>query len=353
MKKIILTSFAFLTFLQVFAQDTMNVHKNNGAIIKYALAEIDSITYKLSPKKLNPETVNAPLKIFVISDLNSSYGSVTYETEVKYVIEQIAIEKPDIVLCGGDMVAGQSTSLTTTQIRNMWASFRSTILQPINQLNIPFGFTIGNHDASPTYPIDRQMASEFWLNKKDNPSKLTFVDSTNYPYYYSYIKNNVFFISWDAAGPTMDAAVQTFISNQSQLPIAKNARLRILLGHLPLYPIVPKTNVAGEYLANVTIDFIKNNGIDLYISGHQHAYFPAHSNGVDLLNLGCIGSGPRQYLNSVAPAVKAYTIVNVPVQNPKTFTYTTYNPTSKTLIDITTLPTSITGIGGVVLRRDQ
>ena len=351
------TAFTFLLavsmLVQSYAQDTMRVHKSNGSIVKFAVNEVDSVTYVLKEVSKSPETTNAPLKIFVISDLNSAYGSTTYETEVGYVINQIAIEKPDLVLCGGDMVAGQDNTLTEQQIRDMWAGFKTAILKPINDLSIPFGFTVGNHDASPSYATDRKMANEFWMKKQENPTKLTFVDSTYYPFYYSYIKNNVFFISWDAAGPTLLPEVQTWMTNQLALPIAKNARMRVLLGHLPLYPIVPKTNVAGEYLANVTLDFIKNNGIELYISGHQHAYYPAHKDGVDLLNVGCIGSGPRQYLNSGAPAAKAYTIINIPVNSPTSFTLTTQNPTLKTPINLTDLPESITGIGGVVIRKDK
>lgn len=353
MKTTFTSIFITLIVFQIYAQDTMRVHRNNGTVVKYPLTEVDSVTYIVAPKVKSAETIDAPLKIFVISDLNSSYGSTTYQAEVAYTINQIAIEKPDIVLCGGDMVAGQDNTLTQQQIRNMWAGFKTAILKPINDLHIPFGFTVGNHDASPSYLVDRQLANEFWMNKTDNPTNLTFVDSTNFPFYYSYIENNIFFMSWDAAGPTMTSVVQTWITNQCKLPIAKNARLRVLLGHLPLFPIVPKTNVSGEYLANVTLDFIKNNGIELYISGHQHAYYPAHKDGVDLLNLGCIGSGPRQYLNSVAPAAKTYTIIDIPVTLPKTFTYTTKNPTSKTQVDITTLPESITGIGGTVIRRDK
>ena len=56
--------------------------------------------------------------------------------------------QPDLVLCSGDMIAGQKPSLTPTQIRAMWQSFDRNIAQPIRNLNIPFGFTIGNHDGS-------------------------------------------------------------------------------------------------------------------------------------------------------------------------------------------------------------
>ncbi len=92
---------------------------------------------------------NKGLKICVISDLNSSYGSTNYADEVKSVIGRLNEIKPDLILCAGDMVAGQKSSLTEDNINGMWSSFKNTVLNPISSLKIPFGFTVGNHDASP------------------------------------------------------------------------------------------------------------------------------------------------------------------------------------------------------------
>src|SRR5690606_34622580 len=111
-------------------------------------------------------------------------GSVTYSKEVAAVIRRIADIKPDIILCGGDMVAGQKASLTEERLAEMWQAFDQNILKPIDSLNIPFGFTMGNHDASPNFLKDRAAAKQFW--KRHLPiSNLTFVDQTHYPFYYS------------------------------------------------------------------------------------------------------------------------------------------------------------------------
>jgi predicted MPP superfamily phosphohydrolase len=127
------------------------------------------------------------IKICVISDLNSSYGSTNYADEVKSVIGKLNKIKPDLILSAGDMVAGQKSSLTEENINAMWNSFKSTVLNPIHKLKIPFGFTIGNHDASPSYLLDRTLSQKFWLENK-NATGLNFVDSSNYPFYYSYVK---------------------------------------------------------------------------------------------------------------------------------------------------------------------
>jgi predicted MPP superfamily phosphohydrolase len=293
------------------------------------------------------ETKNRPLKICVISDLNASYGSTTYPAEVALVIGQIPAIKPDIILCSGDMVAGQKASLTDQNIWDMWASFKKSVLAPISALQIPFGFTLGNHDASPSYLKDRAISKSFWEDNVKS-TNLTFVDSTHYPFYYSYIKNNVFIISWDAAGAEIKPEVYNWMKQQMDGKLAKNARLRILIGHLPLYAIVDSKNKPGEVNADpaAALDFFRAYGLDLYISGHQHAYYPAEKAGVRFLNMGAIGDGPRKLIGSSAEARKSYTIIDIPVKNPRDFTYKTFSP-DKVEISLSSLPDSVVGFNGI------
>ncbi len=300
------------------------------------------------------EKKNKALKIVVISDLNAEYGSLTYPADVAATIARISIIKPDLVLCGGDMVSGQKASLTEQNISQMWQSFNKIVLQPLHQLNLPFGFTMGNHDASPSFKTDRRLAKEFW-DKEVKHTNLTFVDSTNYPFYFSYLKSNVFFITWDAAGAKIKPEVYNWMKQQLASNVAKQARLRILLGHLPLYAIVAAKNKPGEVNANAdsALAFFKANGIDLYISGHQHAYYPAQKNGVQLLNLGAIGDAPRPILGHTDTAKKAYTVIEISVKQPKKFTYKTFMPTNNLVIDIKNLPDSVVGFNGTIKRRDK
>lgn len=317
------------------------------------LMESSCTHHSASRSSTKNETKDKALKIAVISDLNSSYGSVTYNNEVTAVIKDLARLKPDIIVCAGDMVAGQKASLTEQNIRDMWKGFKNTVLTPVNQLNIPFGFTLGNHDASPSYLTDRSLAKQFW-NENKQATNLQFIDTTHYPFYFSYIQNNVFFMSWDAAGSRVPAEVYDWMHSQLNNKTARAARLRILVGHLPLYPIVNAKNKPGEVNASAdsALTFFRNNGIDLYISGHQHAWYPAKKNGLRLLNAGCIGDGERPIMGHDGIGRKAYTIIDVPANPAQKFTYSTYMPVSNQLIDPTTLPHSVVGFNGVVERDD-
>lgn len=299
------------------------------------------------------ETKDKPLKILLISDLNASYGSLTYSEDVPAVLNEIDQIKPDIILCAGDMVAGQKASLTEQNIKEMWQSFKTVVFNPIKEKNIPFGFTFGNHDASPNFLRDREIANQFWNNEKSS-TNLTFVDSEHYPFYFSYLKNNVFFISWDASGAKIKPELYAWMKEQTSLSVAKKARMRILLGHLPLYAIVAAKNKPGEVNSNPdsALAFFKAHQIDMYISGHQHAYYPATKNGVQLLNSGCIGDGPRPILGHRELAQKAYTIIDIPVRRPLAFTQKTFKPVTNEEITIQSLPDSVIGFNGTIYRKD-
>ncbi len=304
------------------------------------------------PKALAPIEKDKFLKIAVISDLNSGYGSTLYHPDVRATLKELDSIKPDMILCAGDMVAGQKLTLTEQNLAEMWQSFNSNVLTPIKAMQIPFAFTVGNHDASPNFAKDRQMAKNFW-NENQDQLRLKYVDQTNFPFYYSYSQNDVFFISWDAAGALVQADVFKWMQDQLNSEKAKKAKLRIVLGHLPIYAIVESKNKPGEVLAatqQITA-FFKQNKVDLYISGHQHAYYPAQENGLRLLNTGCIGEGPRQLIGNPTAATRAYTIIEVPITDYKNFKYKTFIPQQKTEIKLSNLPDLVVGFNGVSRRE--
>jgi hypothetical protein len=91
--------------------------------------------------------------------------------------------------------------------------------------------------------------------------------------------------------------------------------------------------------------------VHTYISGHHHAYYPAHKGQLQLLHTGILGSGPRPLLNSDLPAFKTITVLDIDLQAGDA-TYTTYNMKTMELVNIKTLPRLIAGPNGTILRRD-
>ena len=46
-------------------------------------------------------------------------------------------------------------------------------------------------------------------------------------------------------------------------------------------------------------------GVDLYISGHHHSYFPGRTDKLRLVSMGCLGSGPRALIGTDTPSVRS------------------------------------------------
>lgn len=298
-------------------------------------------------------------RIAVISDLNSQYGSTKYEPEVEQAIALMTQWQPDLVLCGGDMIAGQKASLTESQIDAMWQAFDSHIAAPLRQQQIPFGFTIGNHDGSGAiksnsliFQKERDLAQDYW-RKHQKQLGLEFIDLENFPFYYSFQQNDIFFLVWDASTHIISEQQLGWVKQALNSNVAQQAKTKIAIGHLPLYPVAPSKNKPGEYLAKgeEMRSLLEQNDVQVYISGHHHVYYPGKKGDLELLHAGALGQGARQLINSDLLPAPTITLIDLETATSK-LTYTTYNAKTWELITLDQLPSSITGEHGTILRRD-
>lgn len=297
------------------------------------------------------------LRIAVISDLNSGLGSATYEWQVDSIIQRIPrCWQPDLVLCGGDMVAGMGVDDTTT-LSNMWKGFDDHIAEPLRTKKIPFAFTIGNHDGLRSYPLERDAIAQYWKTS-DHNTGLNFVDNSHFPHYYSFRQGEGFFVSWDASSSEITKENLQWLANEFERPEAKNARFRFVVGHLPLYSVAQERDSKGNVLENgeALRKILERNNVDVYFSGHQHAYYPGKRGNLELLNAGAAGSGPRRWLSTDKEPVNTVTIADVFYEK-DTIVYTTYDIKHReardmTLFDYHVLPSSISGVNGFLIRND-
>jgi Icc-related predicted phosphoesterase len=334
------------------------------------LTSISTVTTTFKPATLAtrlpiaPKGLFAPVRgdvrILVISDLNSAYGSTDYEPQVTKSIKLIPEWQPDLVLCGGDMVAGQSASLSNSEIEAMWAGFDRYIAEPIRRSKIPYGFTMGNHDASGAlsgsgkflFGNERELAAAYWNNPK-NDSGLKFVDRSGFPFNYSFEQNNIFYLVWDASTGQIPKAQLVWAETALASSLAQQAKMRIAIGHLPLYAVAVGRNKSGEILAdNETLrSLLEKYNVHTYISGHNHAFYPARKGKLELLHTGALGSGPRTWLNSNLSPVNSLTVVDINLSSQTTI-YTTYDVKTLEVLDQKTLPRTITSVAGTIVRRD-
>ena len=310
-----------------------------------------------------PKGLYAPprgdVRIILISDLNSAYGSTDYIDQVKQAIAFVPDWEPDLVLCGGDMVAGQSTTLSSTEIAAMWQGFDKYIAAPIRKAKLPFGFTIGNHDASGAmsggqynFASDRNAATKYW-NDPSHDANLNFVDRAGFPFYYTFQQNEIFFLIWDASTAIISSEQLKWAEKSLASEVAQKSKLRIAIGHLPLYAVAKGRDTAGNYLddADRLRTLLEKYNVHTYISGHHHAYYPAHKGKLELLHAGVLGDGPRRLLSGDLAPNRTVTAIDIKLETAETI-YTTYDMDTLKVVEQSTLPRYIDAPNGRITRRD-
>ena len=321
-----------------------------GSNLRASLAEIAPDLY-LPPRK--------DFRIVVISDLNSQYGATDYEPEVDEAISLIPRWQPDLVLCGGDAIAGQKATLTKSEIEAMWAAFDLHLAQPLRKFAVPYGFTIGNHDGSGAlkngslvFEEERNLARAYWLQQQDRLG-LNFVDRANFPFYYSFERDDVFFLVWDASTQQIAPQQLNWVEQSLQSPAARRAKAKIVIGHLPLYPVAKAKNKPGEYLAEgrKLRSLLTQNGVLMYISGHHHAYYPGKVTQLELLHAGALGRGARELINSDLSLGQTVTVIDLELETSEII-YTTYSAATWKTIALEELPAFIPSIDGKIFRHD-
>lgn len=255
------------------------------------------------------------LRAVVISDLNGAYGTIGYSAAVQRVVERITTRwRPDVVIVAGDLIAAQRPELSDARVREMWAAFDSMVAAPLREAGIPLVATLGNHDASayPAHARDRRIAVEHWRRsgRGDAPG---IVDRSHYPLRYTARYGHVFIAVWDATSQesARDVELLAWLRAALESRAARTATHRVVVGHLPLYPVAAGRDRPGEFL--VRGDSLRREleslGATLFVSGHHHAYYPGRRGELTLLHSGALGGGPRPLLGE-ADARRAVAVLD-------------------------------------------
>jgi hypothetical protein len=251
------------------------------------------------------------LRVVVLSDLNGAYGSTRYEAPVDAAVARAIALQPDLVLCTGDMVAAQRPRpLSRAELDAMWAAFYAQVSDPLARAGLPFAVTPGNHDAAlgANFALDRAVYREQWLPRRP---KLDFLPGSQWPFAYAFVLGEVFFASLDVtfAGP-MPAAERNWLKALLAGPAATQARARVLFSHVPMW----STAVGREHerLADLALERVVIDGsVDVYLTGHHHAFYPGVKDGVRYVSQGCLGAAPRPLIGTRERTPRSITLIDV------------------------------------------
>ena len=295
----------------------------------------------------------AALRVGLISDLNSSYGSTSYIPAVHQGLEQLIALQPDLVVCAGDMVAGQMPGLTGQQLDAMWRGFETAVLQPLQTAGIPLLPAIGNHDGSPGFPADRAAVGRFWTPLRARMG-LAFADASQFPFRYTVLQDGIFWLVWDASSARIPEDQLVWARQQLASAQAQTARARFVVGHLPLVGVGQGKDRPGEVLdrGSALEALMENSGVQAYISGHHHAWFSGRRGKLDLIQLGALGSGPRRLLQGGAAPQQTFTVLEIAGMEAE-ITEATYAVSTGLPLAWSTLPADLNTRAGVLQRNSS
>jgi len=251
-----------------------------------------------------------PLRIAVISDMNGGYGSAEYESSVDGAVLRIVELKPDLVISTGDMVAGQRRPhLTRNQVEAMWRSFHAHVSEPLAKAGIPLAVTPGNHDGSAYhgFELERQIYGEQWTSRRP---VVSFVDDAHYPYHYAFAAGDGLFVALDATTlgelpPEQLAWLKDLLARHGD-----RYKQRVVFSHVPLWPFTQGRE--REFIGDPKLEqLLREADVGLYLSGHHHAFYPGHKDGVHLVSQACAGAGPRRLIGSGARSPRTITLIEI------------------------------------------
>ena len=196
--------------------------------------------------------------------------------EQKILIESLAMERPELLVHLGDMVAWGGNS-------HHWKYF-DTLMEPIEAANIPVHPVFGNHDYY--YPLGvaighvksrfPQFQERNWYSKTFDTLGLILLDSN--PFHLGRAR-------WDTQKRWFKDTLAHFESQPSINGV-------LVFGHHP-----PQTNSKvnhdAKYLLTGYVDeFVRSRKALAWFSGHAHGYEHFYFQGKDFLVSGG-GGGPR------------------------------------------------------------
>lgn len=290
-----------------------------------------------------------PLRVAVISDLNGDYGSTRYQATVDGAVSRIIALQPDLVISTGDMVAGQRRPhLNRGEVEQMWQAFHEHVSNPLRAAGIPLVATPGNHDASAYQGFDqeRTIYAEQWQVHRPG---VAFLDASGYPFHYAFALGDVLFISLDATVVgNLPAEQMTWLRQLLEKHGASYQR-RVVFSHLPLWPFARGRE--SEFIGDPELQqLLEQAGVELYLSGHHHTFYPGVSGSIALVGQACLGAGPRRLIGTEDRSSRSFTLLEFTPEGIEVAAYRA--PQFENLVDWTTLPAHIRSPAAELLRAD-
>jgi predicted phosphodiesterase len=297
--------------------------------------------------------VSAPLAaqtIAFISDLNGRYGSSSYDGRVTDAIDTIVKLQPDLVICGGDMVAGQKQpKLDRDRLEQMWQGFNNTVADPLRRAGIPLAVTAGNHDGSafPEFALERQ---QFELQWRGRVPEVDILPGSEWPRRYAARMGSVLLLAFDGTLPGRLPDTERLFLERMLQQYGNSATATIVFSHLPMWPLTRGRE--HEIIDDPDLlALLHRSGVDVYASGHHHAFFAGTDDaGMVHLGIGALGGNARAF--SGTGSRQPFSFALLTLEGGEVSVTSRAAPAFQEQVPATQLPAAITGPLGTLRRMD-
>jgi predicted phosphodiesterase len=249
--------------------------------------------------------------IALISDLNGRYGSVSYDRRVTTAVDVIVCLEPDLVISTGDMVAGQKQPwLDSQRLQQMWHSFNDTVANPLLKVGIPFVVTAGNHDGSafPEFALEREHFEAQWQVRMP---QMDILPGSEWPRRYAARLGALLLIAFDGTRPGKLPEEERLFVDQMLSRYGTAAEATIVFSHLPMWPMARGRE--HEILDDADLlSLLHRNGVDLYASGHHHAFYAGIDEaGMVHVGVGALGGNARAFAGGGQRQPHSFAVLSV------------------------------------------
>ena len=288
--------------------------------------------------------------VVLISDLNGRYGSNSYDERVSVAIGAVNRLGPDLVICTGDMVAGQKQpGLDEDRLDQMWRGFNLAVTDPLGRHGIPLLVTPGNHDGSgfPEFALERQRFDIQWASRQPEVELLA---GSEWPRRYAARIGAGLLVAFDGTVPGALAGSELRFVEQMLNNYSPGAGATIVFSHLPMWPLTKGRE--HEILDDpALLALLHRHGVDIYASGHHHAFFAGTDDaGMVHLGVGALGGNARAYSGEKQRQPFSFAILTL--TNGSVNIEARAAPDFAENMPLTDLPATIKGPLGVLRRID-
>ena len=288
--------------------------------------------------------------IAFIADLNGRYGSTSYDPRVSTAVETIVGLRPDLVVSAGDMVAGQrQPRLNSDHLDQMWHAFNYAVADPLLRAGIPFVVTAGNHDGSafPEFALERERFEAQWRARSP---ELDILPGSEWPRRYAIRMGTVVVVAFDGTRPgKLPDDERLFVERMLQR-YSMSASATMVFSHLPMWPLTRGREHEilddSELLA-----LLHRYGVDIYASGHHHAFFAGIDEaGMLHLGVGALGGNARAFTASGSRQPFSFALVTL--EGGEIRVTARAAPEFHEAVPVAQLPAAIEGPLGILRRVD-